>query len=32
VILVLDDGILKPGMIRVRNCEDAPVPPRVTVA
>jgi hypothetical protein len=32
LILVLDDGILKPGIIRVRNCEDAPVPPRVTVA
>ncbi len=31
-ILVLDDGILKPGMIRVRNWEDAPVPARVTVA
>lgn len=32
LILVLDDGILKPGMIKVRNWEDAPVPPRVTVA
>lgn len=31
-ILVVEEGFLKPGMISVRNCDEAPVPPSVTVA
>jgi hypothetical protein len=31
-ILVVDEGTMKPGIMRVRNYEDAPVPPRVIVA
>jgi hypothetical protein len=31
-ILVVEDGFMKPGMISVRNYDETPVPPRVTVA
>jgi hypothetical protein len=32
LILVVDDGTTKPGMMSVRNYEEAPVPPKVIVA